>query len=536
MFPSEQDVKNQLISYINDYLKHTNLSFTDLKKLITDKKIIDSIHAKLVDFLYAKKNERQQIVKKNHEELAWENQCKEDKQQSEADSIEQLRDNDDYNAYKRNWDRNRNDCTDLENKCGLMIEQIGDIKSQIPPGSLHLQVNNFKELSVIGAAPSLPPYAVNQVNANTRLINHYRQIITRLTADNTRISAKFEEITKRAQARKEREKERNERQTARNNYKINKYGLQKTLTQQRQNQLSKSIDEQCQIIEHEYADLINNSLIIHFPLLLQQLKSNQPPIKANEQEALTIIIGLMEQHLQHEYNYALHSARLTQEAETLLSDEQKLEQIRKDIDVIEQIISPLTKQNSDINSNSKALSIQYEYCVNLSKNLNYSTLLFLSLTFLTLIPMFLFYGGIIVITPSFLLTAPPLLLGLTTVATSIMSSVYSSKAKAILVNNRENTFTLKSNEETIQTYTNMLKKANSITIPKLDKKIELAKQTQQRLQDQCIKDKQLADDTLNQIQLTFPISFAQSSFHRKPSSTSSTNQSSSSTHTATTTP
>lgn len=515
MLPSEKDVRNKLIQLINNYLKTTPLSFSDIKKLITDKKTIDSIHAKLVNFLHTKRRAYQQEAQKKAEELAWKEQCEEDDQQSKNDKIEQERDNEDLKFYKSKLDSNTISHTDMEERCESLQKKIAAIKSQIQSGSVHIQVTNFKHLSAIGEPASLAPYAMNQVNAHIKHFNNYQTKIARLNTDNASIHLKCEALTKRTQARKDREIERNARQTARNNYNTNKYGLEKTLTQQRQNQLNKNIDEERQIIECEYARLIDNSLKIHFSLLLQQIKSTPFPMNANEKDALTIIIRLMDSHLQHEYNYAITNERLTQNAKKLLADEQELEQIRKDIIRIEEVIAPLIKQNDGINNNT-ASPKEYERCVNLSKKLSYSVLLFLSLTFLSLIPMFLFYGGVISIASSFLVTTTPILLGLTTVASSLMSSFYKTQAKRLFVTNKNNTLTLKSNEEKIHMYTQMLNKTNAITIPKLEAQITAAKQTQQLLQAQLIQYKQLTDDTLNQIQSTVPISFAQSSLHKPP--------------------
>lgn len=488
MFLDKFDINQQLKSQFNTFL-NSNISFYELKALLTGKKTIPVVHSQLVDMLLERKRlELINILAKKQDYLtamaALEFQ---DENKSSAydsiytavttegilDDVTQRADDQFNDRLIREREEKQQARTRLEQQLlvnELIVQVLGPTKSVV-----------YQH----------PPTYINSFEVKCQIETDIATLTNRIIDIERDLSG----IAKRANERNNRREEREAHLNA-----VIKYHQKRPLdlSNHYKNNPNRDIHEKCNGLITE-ADQLNYSVFLEqFELYLEH--NNRP---AQEIEALGKVLQLMKQHLVHEQKVAKLQSKLNSTLVTIVQDEQTLELTQQKLIPLIQVTSDLTTTNERLKNENIELSKSQEENTQTRNRLLYPTLILTGAGLLAAIPLILTLVGVIpyFIVPPLLLTlviTPPVLLLAVGIGFGIATLAYAIKG---MLNN----FSITTNEKTISD--NLSRMDTEVydmdiiqkdTIPELEVRMADNLRNKEKLTASLNQAKKLVEHTLNQ--------------------------------------
>lgn len=516
MLLANYNIQEMITEQINLFLTNYELSFSELKSLILSKAPIPQVHSNIVRILTESKNKDEIKVKKNLETQAFKRQRGEDEKQKKHDIDEEVDDEDSKARLERELKHIPTQLINYETECRLLELKLHRLMEAAPKVEVSQHTNkNLKNTQ----SKSLEEH-LRSVEKIKSTIQTYEVKIHSLLVEQSTIQIKLRDLEIRAKDRRERENRRTRRSQASIGYLSTGEGIEDTLSTKNQSLLEKSIQAQQNALDKKCSELIQDSEQINFPYFLEELPNHLAKKSINlsnaETEVLHAILKLMNQHLKFELQVANTEESLNKKNQSITSQNSKLQGFKDRLKSLQNSNPNLTEANKKLTALNSELSIKLKDNTNLRQRLVTPALLLFALTFIFTIPLILTVSGVI---PFFiasallytLVSAPPALLLLATVAVGISALVFGIKAHS-------NDSEIKTNKQTIESNTNKmgknsqsLKTLQTVTIPSLESQIKKDESSRDNLMSSLKNCQNQAKQALKQAKEIEPIAYSGSS-------------------------
>lgn len=513
MLLANLNIQEFVTEQIKKYLSKEDPSFSELKSLILGKAPIAKVHASIVSKLTESKTSDLIKVQKALIKQAYKIQLTEDEQQKKQEHSEELKDK------------------ELKKKLNQQLEDIpGKISSyekecRILGRKIDLLMESRVEVSLKPA--DVKKQQSSTYNEHLKTIDRYRSSIIEyeikihnLVQERFTILEKLSDLEKRFDRREEHHHRRTKRQSARIAYESSGEGVHETLSQKNQSLLAKGIQDQKKALEKKCSDLIQETEHINYAFFLEQLPEHlesSSQLAPPEVNALKAILKLMNQHLEYEHQTANTQDSLNKKRQFISSQVIKLQDLNSKLSSFKDHNPDLSASNKQLLERNIELKKSLEQNTAIKQRLYMPSLLLFGLTLLFTIPFILAMSGAIplFIAPALLYTLvslPPALLLLGTVATGITALVYGYKASSNETEIKTNLQMIDSNTTVMSRNSKGQKNLQSIEIPSVEGQIQKHEALRETLLVSLSQTRKLADQTLKQATELEPSSLSSSPF------------------------
>ena len=520
MLLANYNIQELVTEQINSYLAEDELSFTDYKAQILSKSPFPKVHSAIVTILNNSKKTDQIEVQKVLEKQACKNQLAEDEKQKKIDELAGIKDE----ALKERLVRELNHIPTLEVSYATEITLLKRRLLHLLESNTSVEViqNQRTDINRIPVRIPTNNHARDIARFNKSILD-YQTKAQGLIAQRKSSQLQLDKIDKRSEKRLANHLKRTKREQARVGYQTTGEGVLDTLSVKNRSLLAQGIQDQFSALEKKCAELLQESEQIHFAYFLEQIPNHLTSTKKlseTEIAALKSVLKLMKQHLLYEQEILSSQDSLTIKQHSINIQMSKLQELKTKHNILKKDNPSLTSANMQLITQNAALSASLEHNKSLHQRLGALSLLLLALTLVFTIPLILTLNGVIpfFIAPVLLyilVTAPPVLLLIATIALGISSIVYYSKSNS---NEQE----INKNKQTISKNTSQLDK-NHIslqnlllnTIPTLESQIKKDESLKEQIETSLQKTQVLSKQAVQQATEIEPLSYASSPFLEK---------------------
>lgn len=489
------DIQEYLENQIVDYLTHNQFTFDQLKTYITSKAPIPEIQNRCAHFLINNQKQDAVSVKKALEKQAFKKQIAEDEQEAKDIRQEEIQDKKSREHLTR---KIKTIHTLIETYESEKNEKHQELMAVVGSKMLNLMGSNAAEKKNSGDKKK----KIESLRASIQKID---QKIKEQSIQLKSIRLELRDINNRQAKREELTQQHAQRQQARIGYETTGERILDTLSTARRAQLLKGIQEQHSALDLKFSkNLRDEAEALSFGLFLKILPLQMKHLNLTEAEkdALRICLNWVNKHLQYEQQLITIQDSLKHKKQALSSEITKLHSYSEKSNKLHQNTPELIEGNKNLASQNIELKQALEQQLILRKNLGNASLLCLALTFVFSIPVILAYCGVIpfFIAPVFLfllVSTPPALLLLATLALGISSLVFNAKAHTSESLFQLNVHTIKINNQQIKKNSDALVNLQKATIPSLKKQMKkdedlrdnltTSLQDMQKLSEQALK-------------------------------------------------
>lgn len=510
---SNCNIQDLVTTQIKDFLLNNQLSFHELKALITEKKPIPDVQDTTVKILLKMKTDDLTQVKTTLENQAYSVQKAEDAHEKKLIEAEASSDKEIAKRLTREYTHIPILIASHNQECTLLRNQLADLIQSLPA----VVITHSHQDKLNSSQPAH--------NKKTRIehlqksITQFENKIKNLSNKHQHIHSQLTKIKERTQARLGKKESIDAREEAYATYLVSGIGFMGSLSKKNQIRLANRIKDQQHALESKCIALIEDAQAINFAFFIGLLPNHWSNLSINhkEGEAVRMMVKLMKHHLHFEQQIATTQESLDRNRVSLTTRLMKLSALNDTLDSLTIDKSLLAENNKRLLLENKACHQAHLHHRNLKNQLGLSTLITLGNTFIFSIPLFLaHYGSLPFIISPLLLSALPGLLLLATIAVSIAALVYGFKAKADFTSIQWNLATIHSNNNHVKKNQLSIEQLQTRTIPKLERHMREVEITRSQLIDVLEESKVQAEQSIKQAKGIIHLASSGSGFFNSP--------------------
>ncbi len=496
MFLATMDIQKLVTTHMISFLCEADLTYGTIKQYLIDKAPISSVHFKLAQFISQEKTKNLREVRQRLEDQAFNNQIQEDEKEKELEQIQQRDIKQEQTRLKKDLNGIPKQIATHQKVCLLMQSELNQLNA----------MQHYTKQPIKQSDQTM----TRIVLLKKKLFEHEVKILN-LTQHQTIIESKLHELTVQSNRIKRHQSERKFRAQARVGYSTSTEGIHNTLSVKNSEQLIKNIETQTSSLESKASHLISEAETINYGTYIEQLQLNSSKIhlKSAEIDALAPLLKYVKLYLDAESQANMIESTLNTKRNSISNQWKKLNQLKAKLSELKN--SKLSTQNSQLLQTGDELKPKYEKLTQLNQRLKYATYIAFFVTLSSTVPLILTWVGIIPLVTSAavlysLVSIPPSLSLLTTIALAISTLVYYFKAQQTdtLIKTQEQT--LENNVNQMRRNENEIKTMLKFSIPTAERQIEKDEQLRDTLDLQLKECKSKAQTYLDKVKSVEPVS------------------------------
>ena len=461
--------------------------------MVLSKKPITEVQTRINALLLKAETADIEKIKHTLESEAYKNQRSDDERDKEKELVKKAKDEQLKERFNQELKQITSSINHYLEEQQLLVQRVNQFS--LPQMALG-QYSSYSQTNVINQSR----YSIQQYDIKIHFLSEKRKIIR----------DKLHVLEQHSELHTQKEQARAIRKQAGIAYQNTQENIEASLSEKNKELLRKNLNAHIQSLSKKRGQLRSESERLHFSLFLNQLFERLPTmqLKPKDLSAGQALIKLIKQHLQHHNDLLLFQETLNKKKSTISNLLVKLHGLKENTRILAKQNPSVLTTNKQLTEKIKVLNSSLEENSKIQKRLSTSVLLLLGLSCAFSIPFILALNGTLAfLTPVLLyclVSIPPALLVLSTIAVGIASLVYFFRV-------REHNESIKKDKELIssnikQWSKNELesKELELLIIPALEEQIKKEETKRDELISVLEKTQKLLKETFAQAQQIIP--------------------------------